>query len=98
MDFFNTVRGIQFVDGTIPQLIDSINQLTESLNKKKTQYVKVYNSSYNLEEKLNEELKKGSKIVQILPLVDNKNSINDKIIAVFEEEKNRESIVYLSLS
>ena len=39
MDFFNTVRGIQFVDGTIPQLIDSINQLTESLNKKKTQYV-----------------------------------------------------------
>jgi hypothetical protein len=90
MDFFNTVRGIQFVDGTIPQLIDSINQLTESLNKKKTQYVKVYNSSYNLEEKLNEELKKGSKIVQILPLVDNKNSINDKIIAVFEEEKNRE--------
>ena len=90
MDFFNTVRGIQFVDGTIPQLIDSINQLTESLNKKKAQYVKVYNSSYNLEEKLNEELKKGSKIVQILPLVDNKNSINDKIIAVFEEEKNRE--------
>lgn len=90
MDFFNTVRGIQFVDGTIPQLIDSINQLTESLNKKKTQYVKVYNSSYNLEEKLNEELKKGSKIVQILPLADNKNSINDKIIAVFEEEKNRE--------
>lgn len=90
MDFFNTVRGIQFVDGTIPQLIDSINQLTESLNKKKTQYVKVYNSSYNLEEKLNEELKKSSKIVQILPLVDNKNSINDKIIAVFEEEKNRE--------
>lgn len=90
MDFFNTIRGIQFVDGTIPQLIDSINQLTESLNKKKTQYVKVYNSSYNLEEKLNEELKKGSKIVQILPLVDNKNSINDKIIAVFEEEKNRE--------
>ena len=90
MDFFNTVRGIQFVDGTIPQLIDSINQLTESLNKKKTQYVKVYNSSYNLEEKLNEELKKGSKILQILPLVDNKNSINDKIIAVFEEEKNRE--------
>ena len=90
MDFFNTVRGIQFVDGTIPQLIDSINQLTESLNKKKTQYDKVYNSSYNLEEKLNEELKKGSKIVQILPLVDNKNSINDKIIAVFEEEKNRE--------
>lgn len=90
MDFFNTVRGIQFVDGTIPQLIDSINQLTESLNKKKTQYVKVYNSSYNLEEKLNEELKKGSKIVQILPSVDNKNSINDKIIAVFEEEKNRE--------
>ena len=90
MDFFNTVRGIQFVDGTIPQLIDSINQLTESVNKKKTQYVKVYNSSYNLEEKLNEELKKGSKIVQILPLVDNKNSINDKIIAVFEEEKNRE--------
>lgn len=90
MDFFNTVRGIQFVDGTIPQLIDSINQLTEPLNKKKTQYVKVYNSSYNLEEKLNEELKKGSKIVQILPLVDNKNSINDKIIAVFEEEKNRE--------
>ena len=90
MDFFNTVRGIQFVDGTIPQLVDSINQLTESLNKKKTQYVKVYNSSYNLEEKLNEELKKGSKIVQILPLADNKNSINDKIIAVFEEEKNRE--------
>lgn len=90
MDFFNTVRGIQFVDGTIPQLIDSINQLAESLNKKKTQYVKVYDSSYNLEEKLNEELKKGSKIVQILPLVDNKNSINDKIIAVFEEEKNRE--------
>lgn len=90
MDFFNTVRGIQFVDGTIPQLIDSINQLAESLNKKKTQYVKVYNSSYNLEEKLNEELKKGSKIVQILPLVDNKNTINDKIIAVFEEEKNRE--------
>ena len=90
MDFFNTVKGMQFVDGTIPQLIDSINQLAESLNKKKTQYVKVYNSSYNLEEKLNEELKTGSKIVQILPLLDNKNSINDKIIAVFEEEKNRE--------
>lgn len=90
MDFFNTVKGMQFVDGTIPQLIDSINQLAESLNKKKTQYVKVYKSSCNLEEKLNEELKKGSKIVQILPLVDNKNTINDKIIAVFEEEKNRE--------
>lgn len=90
MDFFDTVKGMQFVDGTIPQLIDSINQLTESLNKKKTQYVKVYNSSCNLEEKLNEELKEGSKIVQILPLLDNKNSINDKIIAVFEEEKSRE--------
>ncbi len=75
MNFFDTVAGQRFTEGTMPALVSELKKL----NKKRTQYVRCYND-ITVVAGMESEIIGGAKVVSTI-------TTDTKIIVVYEKEK-----------
>ena len=81
MNFYDTVGGRRFIDGTVPSLINAVKDLTKTITSKKRQYMVTVEPGTDAESVISGELEKGASYVAHF-------SDSKKIVFIFEEAEN----------